>query len=520
LRPFSLPAADPAALGAAGVARRLQRLARRSAPESIAARVIVTITIAAVVTASAFVALVLAMSGLGRSIESQSHVRAVTRQTIELQRIVNELDSSLRAYVATGNQRLLAHWRARRTDAGGAIESLTRLVADDPSQSAQVAGLAVAIRLYLSDYSVPLVAIAGTEPAAARSSVASSEGLLRMNAIRTTFARVLASQEAVAAGQAAAARNRAADATRFGLAALAVCALLLAAVVTYLIRAVARPVRHAASASARISTGDLTTRLPVTGPTEVHELADSFNTMAGSLESGRRALERQNEELRQSERLKSELVSIVSHELRTPLAAMLGYTNLLLKRSPSEEDARRYLEIVAAQGERLASLVDDFLDVQRVEEGRLQLAADPVDLAALVRDEVQLHLGSSQAIEIDVPARLPVRGDRTRIAQVLNNLVANAVKYSPADGRITVSGARDASLVRITVRDEGFGIAEEHQPHVFTKFFRGGARESGIAGSGLGLAVAREIVEAHGGRIGFESTVGVGSSFWFELPAD
>src|SRR5205823_6143894 len=163
-----------------------------------------------------------------------------------------------------------------------------------------------------------------------------------------------------------------------GLAALAVCALLLVAVVTYLIRAVARPVRHAASASARIATGDLTTRLPVAGPTEVHELADSFNTMAGSLESGRRALERQNE-------------------------------------------------------------------------------------------EVRLHVGSSQAIEIDVPELLGVRGDRTRIAQVLNNLVANAVKYSPADGRITVSGAGDGAVARITVSDQGFGIAEEHQPHVFTK---------------------------------------------------
>jgi signal transduction histidine kinase len=181
-----------------------------------------------------------------------------------------------------------------------------------------------------------------------------------------------------------------------------------------------------------------------------------------------------------------------------------------------------YLEIVHDQGKRLQALFDEFLDGEAIAAGRIELKDEPVDLKPVLLTETHAQAidapGHRFSVAIDADA-LPVRGDRDRIAQVFSNLLSNAIKYSPQGGEVAVGAAVEAGAVRVEVRDEGLGIPEEHQGRIFTKFFRGAARESGIAGTGLGLAVSREIVEAHGGRIGFVSTAGSGSTFWFELPS-
>src|SRR5437660_4568798 len=222
-----------------------------------------------------------------------------------------------------------------------------------------------------------------------------------------------------------------------------------------------------------------------------------------------------------SEEAKSELGSVVPHELRTPLASVLGFTSVLLQREVAEEQRLEYLEIIEAQGRRLSALVNDFLDVQRLEEGQLSIASELVDVSRVVREQSELFAGQSPKHLLDVslpPTPLPVRGDSNRLAQVVANLLSNAIKYSPQGGTVRVAGRRNDGAVRVTIQDEGVGIPAELQPQIFGKFVRGHATAEGIEGSGLGLAISRSLVEAHGGSIDFQSTKGQGSTFWFEIP--
>ncbi|MDQ4030374.1 MAG: HAMP domain-containing histidine kinase, partial [Actinomycetota bacterium] len=281
-------------------------------------------------------------------------------------------------------------------------------------------------------------------------------------------------------------------------------------------------VRRVAAGATRLAAGDFSLRLPRGGPGEMGELTEAFNSMAESLERSRSELEEQNEELRRSEQLKSELVSIVSHEVRTPLASVLGFTSLLLQRDVDDETRKRYLEIIETQGHRLAALLDDFLAVQRIEEGQLELVREPVDIGAILRSQVELFSAQSDLHRLDLTLRgtsLDVRGDAGRLSQVVANLLSNAIKYSPDGGAVDVVGERNHFGVRVSVRDEGLGIPEEQRERIFTKFFRGEASASGITGTGLGLAFARAVIEAHGGSIDFTSAAGKGSMFWFVLPA-
>jgi len=227
-------------------------------------------------------------------------------------------------------------------------------------------------------------------------------------------------------------------------------------------------------------------------------------------------------ERKRIEALKDDLVSTVSHELRTPLASLRGFTELMLRRDFPRDKQREMLNVVHDESLRLTRLVNDFLDLQRIEAGRLGYRFAEVDVGAVVRDAVRLFAMQSDrhALRAELPELLPsVVADPDQLRRVLANLISNAVKFSPDGGEVTVGARLLGGMVRVTVSDRGIGIEADAIDGLFRKFHRleaGKARH--IGGTGLGLALVRRIVEAHGGRVGATSEPGAGSTFWFTVP--
>jgi len=304
-----------------------------------------------------------------------------------------------------------------------------------------------------------------------------------------------------------------------GLVALVV-SLIVAGLIAY---SIAHPLERIAQAAEQISAGNYDQQLSISAPAEVARLATSFNTMAGRVKA-----------TLQSQR---DLVANVSHELKTPLTSIQGFSQALLDGTAGDEEARvRSATIIHEEAGRMRRLVDELLDLARLEAGQVVLAREAVDVPDLLHDTAdRLASAAGQAgisVEVQAPPSLPpVAGDPDRLGQVFGNLADNAIKHSagaPGGGRVTLSAEQRAGMVICSVIDNGPGIPADDLPRVFERFYqvdksraRSGLPDSSgqTRGAGLGLAIAQEIVQAHGGRIAVESVEGLGTRFAVYLPA-
>jgi histidine kinase len=300
---------------------------------------------------------------------------------------------------------------------------------------------------------------------------------------------------------------------------LAVTEALLIATIAALISAVlvslfvswrvVTPIRQMMQASRHVAAGHYRERVPVASRDELGQLAASFNQMADDLE--------------QTEAMRRDLIANVAHELRTPLFSIKGYMEGLLD-GVIPAQAETYQQVYR-EADRLQRLVSDLQELSQVEAGAFELQHQPVALQDLIQQiAARLHPqfeGKGVSLKLDLPATLPaVLADEDRLSQILVNLIGNALQYTPTEGVVTIAAQTEVNTLRVTISDTGIGIPAEHLPRLFTRFYRvDKSRSRAGGGSGIGLTIARHLVEAHGGQI-WAASEGAdrGSTFGFWLP--
>lgn len=310
---------------------------------------------------------------------------------------------------------------------------------------------------------------------------------------------------------------------------IALIAAVLAAI--WFSRLIVSPIDRLANTTRLFGTGNLKARAEVSGTDEIAGLASTFNQMAEQIEE-------REEKLTELDKLKSEFVSSVSHELRTPLTTIKTLTRILLRGNIDESDKREYLETIAVECDRQIDLILNLLNLSRIESGTIKFDLTSVDVGELLTacERVERHaaeaVGHSLVIA-PVPRSITVNADRNALRRVLCILIENAIKYTPSGGEIILDAERSSSDdVLIKVKDNGIGISEGDLPHVFDKFFRGGVQGPDTSeseddmldeivsakGLGLGLYLARSLVDRMGGELSVESTLRKGSAFIIRLP--
>jgi signal transduction histidine kinase len=281
------------------------------------------------------------------------------------------------------------------------------------------------------------------------------------------------------------------------------------------------PLRRTEARLAQIAGGDFAGHVDVPNHDEVGSLAANVNRMNDELG-------RVYRELETISRHKSDFLATMSHELRTPLNAIIGFSEVLQAQMFGElnEQQLSYVDDVLAAGRHLLSLINDVLDLAKIEAGRMDLDLGPVSVGEVLQSGMTMHgerasrAGIALGLRVE-PEEIVVAADERRLRQVVFNLLANAIKFTPRDGRVEVSAQLRDGVVEVAVADTGPGIAPDDMERIFEEFDQGtGTPEHHVDGTGLGLPLSRKFVELHGGRLWVESTVGAGSTFRFTLPLE
>ena len=286
-----------------------------------------------------------------------------------------------------------------------------------------------------------------------------------------------------------------------------VIVLLMLASGLYFVKSIVLPVRQISETARNYALGDFSDRIEKRSDDELGDLCDSVNYMAEALEN--------------TDKMKNEFISSVSHELRTPLTAIKGWSETLCEMGDDPETFRKGMRVITGETERLSEMVEELLDFSRIQDGRFSLTKEPTDILAELGDAVLIYTERARELGIEIeyfePEMLPfVYGDASRLRQVFINIIDNAVKYSNEGGKVSIEAYAEGGSVIVLISDIGVGISAEDLPKVKEKFYKANHTRRG---SGIGLAVANEIVEMHGGSLIINSELGKGTTVMITLPA-
>jgi signal transduction histidine kinase/DNA-binding response OmpR family regulator len=450
-----------------------------------------------------------------------SHTHLVLQHIAALDRDSSLLEEAELAYVISADRSHIGEYDSAATDAADQLRSLRSLTADNATQQHRLDVLIPLMRLREQRLRAAMVA-----PAAGpldRSSLISGAAL--NGRIEPILSQMKRTEEILQAQR----DSSAANAARWSIETITFAALFALVFIALaglgLIRGIARPINQLLQQTNIIAAGNYDRPMHLGSGGEFSGLAAGLNDMAARLQAHEAGIAAANAELHRTNRLKSEFLASMSHELRTPLSAIIGFTELMQEANdPLTEKQRRHLGLVSSAARHLLQLINDILDLSKIEAGRTDLRPEEFMLADAL-DEVLptvRPMAMQKNIEITVKGSMQrgVFADRLRVKQILYNLLSNAVKFTVEGGSIRVTSAPADRQVAVSVEDNGVGISDEDQKVVFDEFRQVGPTSKGVReGTGLGLAITRRLVEMSGGAISVRSRVGEGSRFTFTLPA-